>query len=96
MVLGTALAIKTLHGAETLKVPPGTQHAQELRLRGQGAPRLDSERKGDHVLHVQLAVPKPKSSPRPSSSCCARWPSSKAPRVPENESLVDKVKNLFT
>jgi molecular chaperone DnaJ len=95
MVLGTAIDVKTLHGSETLKVPPGTQHAQELRLRGQGAARLDSERKGDHVLHVQLEVPKPKDLSEAQLGLLRQLAELEGAKTLDNESLVDKVKNLF-
>lgn len=95
MVLGTTLEVKTLHGTESLKVPPGTQHAQELRLRGQGAARLDSERKGDHVLHVQLEVPKPKELSDAQLDLLRQLAELEGAKTLEPESLVDKVKNLF-
>ena len=96
MVLGTTLDVKTLHGTESLKVPPGTQHAQELRLRGQGAPRLDSERKGDHVLHVQLEVPKPKELSEAQLDLLRQMAELEGAKGYEKEGLVDKVKNLFS
>lgn len=96
MVLGTALEITTLHGKETLKVPPGTQHAAELRLRGQGAPRLDSERKGDHVVHVQLEVPKPKDLSETQLDLLRQLAKAGGEEASEGESLVDKVKSLFS
>lgn len=57
LVLGTELEIKTLHGTETVKVPPATQPGHEFRLRNQGVQRLSSDRRGDHVLRIQLEVP---------------------------------------
>ncbi len=95
MVLGTSVEVETLHGSETLKVPPGTQHAQELRLRGQGAARLDSERKGDHVVHVQLEVPKPKELSDAQLDLLRQLAELEGAKTGGAESLVDKVKNLF-
>ncbi len=37
-VLGAEVQLMTLAGAVTLKVPPGTQSGQKLRLRGKGMP----------------------------------------------------------
>lgn len=96
MVLGAELEVKTLHGQEKLKVPPGTQHAQELRLRGQGVPRLDAERRGDHVLHVQLNVPKAKDLSDEQLDLLRKMAELEGAEVAENESLVDKVKSLFS
>ncbi|MEM6454363.1 MAG: DnaJ C-terminal domain-containing protein, partial [Acidobacteriota bacterium] len=63
LVLGTSVEIETLHGPETLKIPPGTAIGNVFRLRGQGIPRLGArsgDARGDHVLHVALDVPHPR------------------------------------
>ena len=96
LVLGTHVDIKTVHGQESLKIPAGTQHGQELRLRGQGAPRLDAERRGDHVLHIQLDVPKPKDLSEAQLDLLRQLAELDGKKVDEGGSLVDKVKSLFT
>jgi len=55
--LGGELPVPTLDGQANLRVPPGTQGGSTFRLRGQGMKHLDSERKGDLYVHVQIAVP---------------------------------------
>lgn len=60
MVLGTTTETETLHGAEKVKVAAGTQPGHEIRLRHKGMPHLGSERRGDHVVHLRLRVPRPK------------------------------------
>lgn len=55
-VLGTTLAVPTLEGSVTLRVPAGTQDGSQLRVRGQGLPK-GSEGRGD--LYVTLAVKLP-------------------------------------
>jgi molecular chaperone DnaJ len=55
--LGGELGVPTLEGKANLKIPAGTQNAATFRLRGQGIKHLDSERKGDLYVHVQIAVP---------------------------------------
>lgn len=55
-VLGTEVRIETPDGAVKLKVPPGTQSGQRLRLRGRGLPRTKSER-GDLYAMVRVEVP---------------------------------------
>lgn len=59
MVLGTEATVRTLHGEEEVRVPPGTQPGHEIRLRGEGIPQLSSDRRGDHIVHVRLHVPRP-------------------------------------
>ncbi len=59
--LGGSIRVQTLTGDVDLKVPPGAQPGQQLRLRGRGATDA-SGRKGD--LRVQLIVEVPKSLSR--------------------------------
>ena len=46
-----------LGGTEKLKVPPGTQPNQVLRLRGKGMPHLRGRGHGDACYQVVLDVP---------------------------------------
>ncbi|MFZ4764063.1 MAG: molecular chaperone DnaJ [Roseimicrobium sp.] len=55
--LGGELGVPTLEGKANVKIPAGTQNGATFRLRGQGMKHLDSERKGDLYVHVQIAVP---------------------------------------
>ena len=59
-VLGTTVRILTLDGRVDLRIKPGTQSGQQLRLTGLGLPRADGTR-GD--LHVVVAVEVPTSAP---------------------------------
>ena len=47
----------TIVGPSTIKIPPGTQSGQKLRLRGKGAPSLRGEARGDEFVDVQVVVP---------------------------------------
>ena len=55
-VLGASVSIETLDGAVKVKIQPGSQNGQHLRLRGLGLPKKDSHR-GD--LHVVLLIEVP-------------------------------------
>jgi molecular chaperone DnaJ len=55
--LGGELPVPTLEGRANVRVPPGTQNGAVFRLRSQGVKHLDSDRKGDLYVHVQIAVP---------------------------------------
>ncbi len=55
--LGTELTIETLEGAATVKIPEGTQHGKEFKLRGKGVPHLNSSGKGDLIVEVRVATP---------------------------------------
>ena len=56
-VLGAELEIPTVNGRVKYKLPAGTQSGTQFRLRGQGAPRLRSNTKGDQWVTVQVDVP---------------------------------------
>ena len=56
-VLGTELKVPTLEGSVRLKIPPGTQGGQRLRLRERGLPGVSGKR-GNFYVDVQINVPK--------------------------------------
>jgi curved DNA-binding protein len=55
-VLGAEVQLMTLAGAVTLKVPPGTQSGQKLRLRGKGMPNPKGA-PGDLLALISIVVP---------------------------------------
>lgn len=58
-ILGASLKCPVIDGEVTIKVPPGTQPAQVMRLKGNGAPRLGNpNNRGDHFLTVNIDIPK--------------------------------------
>ncbi len=56
--LGDKIRVKTIRGDVELRIPAGTQTDSMFRLRGEGAPYLNSNRKGDHYVKVIVQVPK--------------------------------------
>ncbi len=59
-VLGTTITVPTLDGKVTLKVPPGTQSATVLRVRGRGVPSgngRNSSKPGDLMVKLEVVVP---------------------------------------
>ena len=56
--LGTEIRIETLDGERKLKVPEGVQSGETLRLRGSGAPRVNSSGYGDLIVHLEVQTPK--------------------------------------
>lgn len=97
LVLGTTLDIKTLHDEETVKVPAGTQPGHEIRLRGQGIPRLDrggrSAHRGDHILHVHLRVPQPKELGEKQVELLRQMAELEGAEI--HEGFMEKMKQLF-
>ena len=57
--LGANIEVPTIDGRAHLKIPPGTQTGQKLRLREKGVPfaAVDGKR-GDQIVEVQIVVPK--------------------------------------
>jgi molecular chaperone DnaJ len=57
--LGATVEVPTPYGERiSLKVKPGSQDGQLLRIRGQGAPRLKGSGRGDLLARLRLTVPK--------------------------------------
>jgi molecular chaperone DnaJ len=58
--MGAKVEVPTIDGMSTIKIPPGTQSGQKLRLRGKGAPSLresSGQLRGDQFVEVQVMVP---------------------------------------
>jgi curved DNA-binding protein len=55
-VLGTQVAVPTLDERVNIKIPPGTQNGQRLRVRGRGL-LLRGGGKGDLMVVVKIEVP---------------------------------------
>ena len=58
-ILGNSIKTPVVDGEVTIKVPPGTQPGQVMRLKGNGAPRLGNpNQRGDHYVTVKVEIPK--------------------------------------
>jgi len=56
-VLGASISVPTLDGRVNIKIPPGTQNGQKLRVRGRGLPQR-GEGQGDLIVVTRVEVPK--------------------------------------
>ena len=56
--LGTEVTVPTLDGDQDIRVPAGTQPRTEIRLAGEGMPRLRGGRRGDLRVLVNVVVPR--------------------------------------
>jgi len=57
--LGAKIEVPTIDGRTQLKIPPGTQTAQKLRLREKGVPSATREGiRGDQIVEIKIVVPK--------------------------------------
>ncbi len=57
-VLGTQVEVPTLGGKIKVRIPPGTDNGQQLRVRGQGLPRPGTEERGDLYVVANVQLPK--------------------------------------
>jgi DnaJ-class molecular chaperone len=56
-VLGTSISVPTMGQKVLLKIPPGSQSGQRLRLRDQGLPKSQGEGAGDLYYGLRVMVP---------------------------------------
>ncbi len=59
--LGAKIEVPTIDGRTMLKIPPGTQSGQKLRLREKGVPSATKEgARGDEIVEIKVTVPMPR------------------------------------
>jgi len=56
-IFGGKVNVPTISGMATLNIPPGTQSHTKFRLKGQGMPYLNSEKRGDLFVTVIVSIP---------------------------------------
>lgn len=58
--LGAKIEVPTIDGRSLLRIPPGTNSGQKLRLREKGVPSArHPSRRGDQYVELQVVVPRP-------------------------------------
>jgi molecular chaperone DnaJ len=59
--LGAKIEVPTIDGRALLKIPPGTQPGQKLRLREKGVPSATKEGvRGDEIVEITVTIPMPR------------------------------------
>jgi len=56
--LGATIVVPTLYDESDLTIPAGTQSGERFALKGKGLAKLNSNRKGDQIVKVNLVTPK--------------------------------------
>jgi molecular chaperone DnaJ len=56
--LGAKIEVPTIDGRAQLKIPPGTQTGQKLRMREKGVAAATGGTRGDEIVEVQIVVPR--------------------------------------
>jgi molecular chaperone DnaJ len=94
LALGAEVPVPTLDGVATLKIPPGSQPNQILKLRGKGMPRLRERGHGDACYRLILEVPQ-KLTPKQREALEAFEAASSGHRGPLLSAFLDRMKKLF-
>src|SRR5204862_955785 len=60
--LGAKIEVPTIDGRALLRIPPGTQSGQKLRLREKGVPSATRGEgaRGDEIAEIKVVVPMPR------------------------------------
>jgi len=59
--LGAKIEVPTIDGRTLLRIPPGTQSGQKLRLREKGVPSATKDgARGDEIVEIKVTVPMPR------------------------------------
>jgi molecular chaperone DnaJ len=56
--LGVKKDIETVEGSVTMTIPAGTQPREVFRMKGKGLPTLHGRSRGDHMVTVEIHIPK--------------------------------------
>jgi molecular chaperone DnaJ len=92
--LGTEVDVLTFDGLEHVKVPEGTQHGEQIRLRGKGIPYLNSSGRGDLLVSIDVRVPTRLSREQKKLFEQLRE-TLPTENEPQERGLLDKVKDFF-
>ena len=57
-VLGAEIEVQTLDGKSKIKIPGGTEDGKVFKISGKGVPIMGTDKRGDHLVKIKLAVPK--------------------------------------
>jgi len=55
--LGTQIEIESIDGKTSVEIPPGTQSGESVRVKGRGMPSLDTRKRGDLVVKINVRTP---------------------------------------
>ncbi|HKI86599.1 MAG TPA: molecular chaperone DnaJ [Thermoanaerobaculia bacterium] len=94
-VLGAKLEVETLHGSKDLEIPPGSKHGDLFRLHGEGIERLGSGGRGDHIVSIEITVPKLRDLGPQEIEALRHWAELRNEPLHEGRGVLDRVKDFF-
>lgn len=57
-ILGGTIDVPTLFGTKKVNIDPGTQSNTKITLRQEGMPRINTDRRGDEIIQINVDIPK--------------------------------------
>lgn len=94
--LGSKTEVPTLDGRARITIPPGTQSGKIFRLKDKGLPELQSYRRGDQLIHVNVWTPKKVTDEeRRLLEQLRNMPNFQPSPGKEDKSFFDRVKDVF-
>ena len=92
-VLGDEVEIETLDGMKTIKIQPGVQSGNTVKIKGAGVPVISRpSQRGDHVIIINVVIPTQPSEEE--KQLYRRLYELKGGKKPQ-ETLLNKVKGAF-
>jgi len=93
--LGDEVQVQSLDGPVTIRIPPGAQHGQVIRVRGKGVPYLHHSGRGDLQVRLSVVIPKDLTDKQRDllRQLAATFGGGATPK--ENKGFFDKVKDAF-
>ncbi len=91
--LGATFEVPTLEGVEVIEVKAGTQPGSEVRLRGNGMPRLRRGGNGDQIVTIQVVIPD-HLTPR-ARELLQAYAEETGEAIHETHTLMDRLKDVF-
>lgn len=92
--LGGRVEVPTLKGSTVIKVVPGTQHDQTVRIKGAGVPSLKGSHPGDQICSLKVQIPT-KLTQKQKDLLTEFAKESGLTMEQDGEGFFDKVKTLF-
>lgn len=95
-ILGGSADVPTIDGKAKVKVQPGTQAGQVLRLKGKGIPDINGYGRGDILAVVDIAVPsKLSADEKKLVEELAKKPSFAKAEQDSKQNIFDRMRNFF-
>ncbi len=92
--LGTTAEIPTLEGNELFKIPPGTQPGETFKLKGKGIKDLETQKKGD--LFIRVNVRTPENLTKEQKALLRKFAESRGENIESvNRNILDRMKRIF-